>query len=157
LQRMPVTRSLVRLLAGVMIDRVVVTLVGLVVLGWFLVARWTPALGIGLGSFAVLLGLGAWLWRRARGSIDASEALRERAARVASLFPATLVVMGHTHLPEVVAPAADGSSTYVNLGAWAEEQPTTSASRTHLVVQYVEGRAVGSLLRWDSAEGPKRF
>ena len=144
-----------------MLDRVAFATVAGIAAIWLIVARWTPALGLQLGA-AVALGVPlAWLWRRARGAIDASDSLRERAARVAALFPAAFVVMGHTHLPEV-GESADGMATYVNLGAWAEEDtPDDSAgsraSRTHLVVEHVEGRPRGLLFRWTEEQGPEHF
>ncbi len=162
LQKPPVTKSLVRILAGVMIDRVAVSVVVAALVIRLLLARWTPLLGLELGVSVPLLGALAWLWRRARGAIDPSDALRERAALVARVFPAAFVVMGHTHLPEVHK-AANVASTYVNLGAWAEEEPEDGrvpllpASRTHFVVQHVDGRAEAALWSWDEVEGPKRF
>jgi UDP-2,3-diacylglucosamine pyrophosphatase LpxH len=161
LQRPPITRSLLRILAGVMVDRVAMTVAALIGLGWLLAARWTPALGLQLLAVVALLVPLAWLWRRARGAIDASESLRERAARVATLFPAAFVVMGHTHLPEM-GEAFDGEATYVNVGGWAEEETADSAaalpaSRTHLVVEHVDGRPRAELLSWDAEQGPQRF
>jgi UDP-2,3-diacylglucosamine pyrophosphatase LpxH len=161
LQRPPVTRSLVRIFAGVMLDRVAGAVVASIAVIWLIVARWTPALGLQLAAAAALGVPLAWIWRRARRAIDASDSLRERAARVATLFPAAFVVMGHTHLPEV-AESADGTATYVNVGAWAEEEtpddsPGFPASRTHLVVEYVEGRARGLLLRWTEEQRPEHF
>jgi UDP-2,3-diacylglucosamine pyrophosphatase LpxH len=163
LQRPPVTRSILRILAGVMVDRVAMAVAAVIALVFLLVTRWTPELGIGAGAGIVSLGVVSWLWRRARGAIDASQALREGAARVASLFPAAFVVMGHTHLPEVHR-AATGETphTYVNLGAWAEEDaadgaPQQPASRTHLVLHEVDGQPVASLFTWVAEEGPKRF
>lgn len=161
LQRPPITRSVLRILAGVMLDRVAVAVLATVALIWVLIARWTPALGV--GALVSLAGLAtiAWLWRRARGSIDASALLRERAARVGSVFPAAFVVMGHTHLPELRATRPD--SSYVNVGAWAEEEPedggatSLPATRTHLVVRLVDGRPTAALLAWDAETGPKRF
>jgi hypothetical protein len=162
LQRPPVTRSLVRLLAGVMVDRVAFALLCVVALGWLLVTRWTPLLGIGVVAAGIGLGVLGWLWRRARGAIDASQSLREHAPRIAALFPAAFVVMGHTHCPEVRR-GENGDATYVNLGAWAEEETedgrasSLPASRTHLVLQYVDGLPVAQLFRWDASEGPTRF
>jgi UDP-2,3-diacylglucosamine pyrophosphatase LpxH len=163
LQRLPITRSLLRILAGVMVDRIAVAVIAGIALVYVLITRWTLQLAIAVGVGVVTLGLVSWLWRRARGAIDASRALREGAARVASVFPAAFIVMGHTHLPEV-HPAADGEAphTYVNLGAWAEEDPAEGAllvpaSRTHLVVHELDGEAVGSLLTWDATAGPRRF
>jgi UDP-2,3-diacylglucosamine pyrophosphatase LpxH len=163
LQRQPITRSLVRILAGVMVDRVAIAVASLIALVYVLATSWTWQLGIAVGVGVVSLGLVAWLWRRARGAIDASQALRDGAARVATVFPAAFIVMGHTHLPEV-HPVADGDSphTYVNLGAWAEEDPVEGAalvpaSRTHLVVHELDGEPVGSLFTWDADAGPQSF
>ena len=161
LQRAPITTSVLRLLAGVMIDRVAVAIAGMVALLWILVARWTPALGVGLGISLVVLVTLAVLWRRTRGDIDASALLRERAARVGSVFPAAFIVMGHTHLPELSATCAE--SAYVNLGAWAEEEldagESTSlpATRTHLVVQIIDGRPTAVLMQWDAETGPRNY
>ena len=161
LQRPPVTRSLVRILAGVMVDRVAFALAALIGLAWLLVVRWTPALGLELALAVGLLAPLAWLWRRARRAIDASASLRERAAQVAKLFPAAFVVMGHTHLPEI-SKRREGVATYVNVGGWAEEETTDSsiglsASRTHLVVEPGESRPEALLLSWDAEQGPLRF
>jgi hypothetical protein len=158
LQRPPVTRSLLRLLAGVMLDRVAVALAGVVALIWVLVARWTLMLGVSVGLCVVGLAVTAWLWGRARATLDASDALRAGAAAVAGLFPAALVVMGHTHLPEMTR-RPRGGATYVNLGAWAEEDtpdgtsPPLPASRTHLVVCQNDDRLTAKLIRWDAARG----
>jgi UDP-2,3-diacylglucosamine pyrophosphatase LpxH len=162
LQRPPVTRSLLRILAGVMLDRVAVAVLAFGALIWIVVARWTLALGLELAAVTALLVALAWFWRRARGALDASQSLRDHAARVASLLPAAFVVMGHTHLPEIRR-TGDGVATYVNLGAWAEEDsadgapPLLPASRTHLVVRETEGRLVAVLLRWDAERGPGHF
>jgi UDP-2,3-diacylglucosamine pyrophosphatase LpxH len=162
LQRPPMTRSLLRLLAGVMVDRVAISFAALGLLIWVLFARWTPTLGIVLLAVGPALVLAGVLWRRTRAAIDASQSLREHSARVARLFPAAFVVMGHTHLPEL-CPSDDGNCTYVNLGAWSEEDtpdgiaPALRASRTHLVVEHVDGKAVAALLSWDAEKGPQRF
>ncbi len=162
LQRPPVTRSLLRILAGVMLDRVAVCVVAVIAIGWLLWTRWTLLLGLEILIGGVVLAFGAWLWRRARGAIDASDSLRERAASIAGLFPAAFVVMGHTHCPEVRR-GENGDATYVNLGAWAEEEAEDGspsplpASRTHLVLQHIDGQPVAALFRWDADEGPQRF
>lgn len=161
LQRPPITKSVLRLLAGVMIDRVAVAVAATVALIWLLAARWTPALGVGLGISLVVLVTLAVLWRRTRGDIDASALLRERAARVGSVFPAAFIVMGHTHLPELRP--NQPASAYVNVGAWAEEEldagesSSLPATRTHLVVQLVDGRPTAALMQWDSDTGPHQY
>lgn len=159
LQRPPITKSLLRILAAVMLDRVAMTVAAVVAIGWLFVSYWTPALGIAAASASFAFAALTYLWRRVRGNIDASAALREHAARITRVFPAAFVVMGHTHLPEVL-PAPEGDTTYVNVGAWAEEEmPDGSASslpatRTHLVVRLLDGRPVASLLAWGDDSGP---
>lgn len=169
LQKPPVTKSLVRVLAGVMVDRVALTFLGLMGVLWLVLTRTTEvAIGVTIGAVALaVIGL---LWRRARGAIDPSEVLRERATRVCTLLPTALVVMGHTHSPEIRR-SANGSSEYVNVGAWAEEDEDEDeviaardaeegkhvSSRTHLVVRDIDGRLVATLMRWDSESGPRSF
>lgn len=163
LQRPPVTRSLLRILAGVMLDRVAMATFALIALAALVIARWTPELGIAISLLALGVVALSWLWRRARGAIEPSAALREGAARVAALFPTALVVMGHTHLPEIrTLREGEAAHTYVNLGAWAEEDapdgtaPHLPASRTHLVVLEEDGEPAALLLRWEQ-DGPRRF
>jgi calcineurin-like phosphoesterase family protein len=162
LQRPPVARRLLPLLAGVMIDRVALVALGLLAAASGVVALYAPRTGATALALLAPLAPLAWLWRHARGPIDPSEALRERGLRVSAIFPAAFVVMGHTHLPEVCPGSAEGG-TYVNLGAWADEDaedesaPPKPASRTHLVVRRVDGSPRAELLRWGSSEGPTRF
>ena len=163
LQRPPVTRSLLLILASVMLDRIVVAVIGVsAVVGAVTLAE--DAIGAlvaggAVGAAMTALGL---VWSRARTSVDPSEELRCSAPRVAHLFPAAFVVMGHTHLPEV-SPVPSAETTYVNLGAWSEEDtddgsvPGLPATRTHLVVRQEDGRAIARLLTWDSEAGPRLF
>jgi UDP-2,3-diacylglucosamine pyrophosphatase LpxH len=163
LQRPPVTRSLFVILASVMLDRFVVALLSISLVAAVIVysPSWLDAF---IHCTAGMLGLSAvaLLWAKRRGSLDVSADLRECAQRVAKVFPAAFVVMGHTHLPEV-RPVPNADMTYVNLGAWAEEDaedgdlPLLPATRTHLVVHQLEGRPVAKLLIWNANEGPKRF
>jgi UDP-2,3-diacylglucosamine pyrophosphatase LpxH len=161
LQRPPVTRSAGQIALAVMLDRVFSFVGGAacIVLAFVYAPRWHHALLLSLG-IAGLLTLVLVLLSKFR-PIDPTAELRDRAARVATLFPAAFVVMGHTHLPEVRT-TARGESTYVNLGSWAEsvEEPAAAAtpSRTHLVVQVGDdGRSTGELMVWDANRGPRRF
>jgi UDP-2,3-diacylglucosamine pyrophosphatase LpxH len=165
LHRRPATSSLFHLLAGVMVDRVTFAVLAVVALAVVLLAPWTWQLGASALVAMALLVPAAWAWRRTRGTIDASDSLRERATQVAALLPTAFVVMGHTHLPEMRA-AGRSDRTYVNLGAWAEEEEAAldeaskhPASRTHLVVE-VDGDGGGpraELLRWNADGGPTRY
>jgi UDP-2,3-diacylglucosamine pyrophosphatase LpxH len=160
LQRPPLTRSLLGLLAGVMLDRVAVGTVAVFVSAVVLLFVPSSALawGIVLGVLAVS-GVLAVLWRRLRGSLEPSAELRESSVRLARLFPAAFIVMGHTHLPET---RATERSTYVNLGAWAEDETPEGfeqdlpATRTHLVVTRGAEHPVAELLAWCDG-GPVPF
>jgi hypothetical protein len=104
-------------------------------------------LGLAAACFAM-----SQVWKRQR-SVEPSAVLRERSARVAKLFPAAFVVMGHTHLPEMTATA--GVTTYVNLGAWAEEETPDGkpsalpATRTHLVLARAGDGVQAELRVWE--------
>jgi UDP-2,3-diacylglucosamine pyrophosphatase LpxH len=154
LQPPPVTRSLRALMSSVMLDSI---LLGLVAFALGLLASVT--LPLPLASLAILalvltcLVL-TQLWKRHR-VLEPSAVLRERSARVAKLFPAAFVVMGHTHLPEMTRAA---ETTYVNLGAWGEEEtpdgkPTAlPATRTHLVLARSGSDVTAELRVWEGNE-----
>jgi UDP-2,3-diacylglucosamine pyrophosphatase LpxH len=160
LQHPPLTRSLGAIVSGLMLDRILLGVLVVAAVGAVLV--WLEHWGVAApSSLAVLLGL-AWMrhaWLR-RSDVEPSESLRERAAGIARLFPAAVVVMGHTHLPEM-RPTAE-RSTYINLGSWAEEEPVDGrspalpATRTHLLLTHAGGAANAQLMTWCEG-GPKPF
>jgi hypothetical protein len=160
LQHPPLTRSLGSIASSLMLDRVALGLLALAAVAAVLI--WLEHWGVAASSSVTLLsGVAVMrhLWLR-RSSVEPSDLLRERAASVARLFPAAVVVMGHTHLPEV-RPTAE-RSTYVNLGAWAEEEPIDGrapalpATRTHLLITCSGGAANAQLLQW-SDSGPQPY
>ncbi|HVW28274.1 MAG TPA: metallophosphoesterase [Polyangiaceae bacterium] len=159
LQRPPVTHSFGHLSLAVMLDRILLSLLAVAAVALAVLAfPWAHGLMI---AVFVCVGLGATaaLLSRMRQHIDPSNELRERATRVARLFPAAFVVMGHTHLPEMQASGTE-EATYVNLGAWAEDDMggVSSATRTHFVVHMEDdGRATAELRVWDAETGPRRF
>jgi UDP-2,3-diacylglucosamine pyrophosphatase LpxH len=163
LHRRPVTQSFGHLALAVMLDRVVLGLLGLgsAVLAFTLASRFQNAL-MALAVVCVVIALTSAVLSRVRHDIDPSSELRDGAMRVARLFPAAFVVMGHTHLPEV-STRAGSDSTYVNLGAWADAdgeggEPSVTASRTHLVVHFRDdGRSEAELRIWDAEIGPRQF
>ena len=148
----PVTHSAYRVLSTMMVDRVLWTLlhgllaITLVLLfpNLFVVA----AVALALVSW----GVGLRVMRRYR-VLDPTDVLLHRAAKVAALFPAAYVVMGHTHLPR--REMLEGGATYVNVGTWASEGDH-AAPCTHLVIRQEAGGPVAELLRWD-ATGPVRY
>jgi UDP-2,3-diacylglucosamine pyrophosphatase LpxH len=161
LQAPPITRSVRGILASVLLDRIALAMAS--VLALLLVAIVGAYHGHALyGGLGVLT---AWaLFHRhlsSQRTVDPGEQLLARASQLAKLFPAAFVVMGHTHTP-VNVPA--GAATYINLGSWAEDEPTDAtdwgaprATRTHLVIHSHESRPEARLRTWDSGEGPRDF
>jgi hypothetical protein len=169
LQVPPVTRSIPKILASVLLDRLAVGLVAAFAIAVLaLVGGRHPWCWISMAAIAT-----AWVLahrqltlRRLQWfgeKLDNDETLVERAGHLAHLFPAAFVVMGHTHTPAVV-PIAEGASTYVNVGSWHEAEPeegeaTYRAARTHLVIH---PDPTGSqppsahFLAW-GADGPHNF
>jgi UDP-2,3-diacylglucosamine pyrophosphatase LpxH len=165
LQVPPITRSISGILGSVLLDRLALGLIAfllLVVVGLFGIRHghaWWGALTV-----VVAWALGHRYLSGLR-KIDPAEDLIERASKLAKLFPAAFVVMGHTHTP-VKVPVNEGTSTYSNLGSWAEEEePAGSASfyeaaRTHLVIHPAASPGSGvvaEFLKWDSTAGPRQF
>lgn len=148
-------------LASVMLDRLFVFVLMVVTLAVVLGFRgslgaWaTPAIGGLCVTWAVL----HVVLSRGRPSVDPGALMAERAAEIVKLFPASFVVMGHTHVPTT---RSLGEAHYVNLGSWAEEEPDPDehpdkvyrAARTHLVVHAKEDGHEAHLVEWRSGQGP---
>jgi hypothetical protein len=146
-------------LASVMLDRLAVF--SCMVPALAAVALFHDALGGHASHFAgVLLAVWAvlhvWL-SRGRPDVDPTAVMGERARDLAKLFPASFVVMGHTHVP-TTKPLDD--AIHINLGSWAEEEPSGDekkpyrAARTHLVIHERDDRHEAHLCEWRSGEGP---
>jgi UDP-2,3-diacylglucosamine pyrophosphatase LpxH len=165
LQVPPVTRSAQKILASVLLDRLAVGFAAAGAIGALALAaahhRWPwPAMGV------VVL---AWLFAHRQltlrrrdwfgDRLDNDHILVDRAGHLARLFPAAFVVMGHTHVPEMVS-VAEGAATYVNVGSWHEAEPdgegSYRAARTHLVIHPAETGPTAEFLAWGN-EGPKKF
>jgi UDP-2,3-diacylglucosamine pyrophosphatase LpxH len=164
LQIPPVTRTIRGILASVLLDRVGLACAALLALLALTV------LSIAHGGHVFYLApflVGAWavLHRRLAGqrNADPEPPMLERAGRLAKLFPAAFVVMGHTHTPARVL-VNEGASTYINLGSWAEEEPdgrrsgrdVHRAARTHLVIVPGDYGPVAAFLAWGS-DGPRTW
>jgi predicted phosphodiesterase len=159
LQRAPATQSLAAIVTSVMLDRVLLVTFFLLLTAALAVAApwWAMLLVVPLTFAAGLIAKGLLPVR----NIAPSAMLRERSLRVAKLFPAAIVVMGHTHLPEM---RTNQRTTYVNLGAWAEEDapdgdtrvPMLPATRTHLVLLRAEDGVMAELRTWRTG-GPEPF
>jgi UDP-2,3-diacylglucosamine pyrophosphatase LpxH len=165
LQVPPVTLSVPKILASVLLDRIAVgALATVALLAFALVGRhhvwpWPLVAAIGIGWLATHRHLTAqrkvWFGEK----LDNDAILIERAGHLARLFPAAFVVMGHTHTPAMVS-VAQGAATYVNVGSWHEAEATSAdtfrAARTHLVIHPNDSGPRAEFLAW-SAEGPRRF
>ncbi len=167
LQVPPVTRSVSKILASVLLDRLAVGIVAvplLAVLGLLSLRHpWVAptAAAVAGGWLLAHRYLSARRKRWFGEHLDNDAALVERAGQLATLFPAAFVVMGHTHQPAMV-PVASGA-TYVNVGSWHEAEPSTPqepgayrAARTHLVIHPAASGPVAEFLAWQ-ADGPRRF
>jgi UDP-2,3-diacylglucosamine pyrophosphatase LpxH len=116
----------------------------------------------GLISGLVSTGVGALFLLYAligSGTNQSPQATMQRsAARIATLFSARWVVMGHTHEP-ILTPVSD-SASYVNLGSWGEDDPPDERSHaqtspgTFLLLRKSGGDFHAELMRWDVEHGP---
>jgi UDP-2,3-diacylglucosamine pyrophosphatase LpxH len=162
LQVPPVTRSIRGILASVLLDRLALALLTAMMLVGVAIASWNH----GHLWWAAGLVVAAWALANrhlsSQRKLEPDDLLVDRAAHLAKLFPAAFVVMGHTHVPQRV-PVGDGTSTYINVGSWAEEEedPLASSSyraaRTHLVIRTGESGPVAEFLAWDPAAGPRAY
>ncbi len=164
LQVEPITRSIGGILASVLLDRVALAVGAAFALGgvgFFLGVR------SGHGALGAAAVVGAWIgthvYLARQRKVDPAEELKGRAGKLATLFPAAFVVMGHTHIP-VKVPVEEGV-TYINLGSWAEDEEVSGsqeyaayqAARTHLVIHPSDSGTEAQFLAWDSKAGPRRF
>ena len=165
LQVPPVTLSVPKILASVLLDRIAVgaiataALAGLAIAGRHHVWPWPVVAAIG----AAWLGMHRHLTAQRKvwfgEKLDNDAILIERAGHLARLFPAAFVVMGHTHTPAMVS-VAQGAATYVNVGSWHEAEATSAdtfrAARTHLVIHPNDAGPRAEFLAW-GAQGPREF
>jgi UDP-2,3-diacylglucosamine pyrophosphatase LpxH len=169
LQVPPVTRSIPKILASVLLDRLAVGLVATALIAaalacagrghsWGVVLAGAVALGWWLANRHLSAQRRAWFGER----LDNNETLAERAGHLARLFPAAFVVMGHTHTPAMTQ-VAQGGTTYVNVGSWHEAEPREDdvsppfrAARTHLVIHPEADGPTAQFLAW-GADGPRLF
>ena len=134
-------------LASVMLDRLGVFALAAPALVLLLVfQQWVAAFIVAFVWLFLHLELAS-----GRPDIDPAELMADRAAELVRLFPASFVVMGHTHTPDT---RELGTATYVNLGSWAEGKPEADetkpyrAARTHLVVHELADRHEALLCAW---------
>jgi UDP-2,3-diacylglucosamine pyrophosphatase LpxH len=163
LQVLPVTRTIHGILASVLLDRVALGLTALLALLAVAVVSLVHGGGHAWYAAPCIVLVWAAMHRHLAGQrhADPESEMLERAAHLAKIFPALFVVMGHTHTPARVA-LNEGTSTYINVGSWAEEETDAQdpsrgahrAARTHLVLNAGGAGPVAELLAWGSG-GPR--
>jgi UDP-2,3-diacylglucosamine pyrophosphatase LpxH len=155
----PLGRTLRGVLASVMLDRLAVFAIMvpvLLALGLFRGHLGAYATHAVLAVLLVWSVLHVWL-SRGRPAVDPASVMLARAGELSNLFPTSFVVMGHTHVPTM---KSVGQAIYVNVGSWAEEEPSPGekkpyrAARTHLVIHEQEDRHEAHLCEWRSGDGP---
>ena len=153
----PVTRGLLRVLRSVHLDRILIggaigisiaALVMMLPTSW-----WIPCASLLIGAGIAYL---VWSHRQRLIDLDPKRAMRHGAVRIAKLFDAQFIVMGHTHDP--LAERIDDRATYVNLGNWGvddlDDESHADAPRTHLVLRWIDGKIRAEFCRWDREHGP---
>jgi UDP-2,3-diacylglucosamine pyrophosphatase LpxH len=155
----PAVESLNLVVRSLYLDRVAALLLaGGVLATAIFVAQHASVVAGGLCAIPGLaFGGYAWVGRGSNTSPQAS--MHQGAVRIAELFRARWVVMGHTHEP-LISKVAEGSE-YVNLGSWGTDDPPDeqtgahTSSCTYLVIRKVGGEHTAELLRWDVERGPQ--
>jgi len=167
LQVPPVTRSIPKIMAILLVDRLalglgaVLALVALLVFKHLDVSGWAAIGGVVVAWMLLQRHLATRRRALFGDKLDNDATLVDRAGHLVHLFPAAFVVMGHTHTPASVD-IAEGASTYINVGSWHEGESdagdTTAfrAARTHLVIHPAPAGPVAEFLAWSPA-GPRRF
>jgi hypothetical protein len=156
LQVQPVTSSIRGIMGSVLLDRLALALTAMItIVTLAIVAIAGLHVDAGLACLAVIA-----LWvvfhrvlSRAR-TVDPAAQMVDRATKLAKLFPAAFIVMGHTHIPTTTRA---GDATYINVGSWAEhEAEPERAARTHLVIHVRPQGAEAHFCAWEPT-GPRRL
>ena len=167
LQVPPVTQSVPKILASVLLDRLALgmaattAILALVILGPRHVWCWSTAAAVVAAWIVTHRFLTAQRRRWFGEHLDNDQALIDRAGHLSTLLPVAFVVMGHTHQPARVAVGT--GAEYINVGSWHEAEPSQPdkpgsfrAARTHLVIHPAPSGPVAEFLAWN-ADGPRRF
>jgi UDP-2,3-diacylglucosamine pyrophosphatase LpxH len=159
----PASHSLAFVLCSLYLDRVAAVACALlfVVLGAVLARSESALEGVVCALPAALFA--AYAVFGIDRDIFPARRMQHGAARIAELFDARWVVMGHTHEPlERALAEGPDAPQYVNLGHWGEDDlpeerhanATTSCTYLHVRLEGEEYRA--DLMRWDSQLGPRK-
>jgi UDP-2,3-diacylglucosamine pyrophosphatase LpxH len=158
----PAACSIAVVLRSLYLDRIIAVLVAFACVGvgaWL--AHYRDILsGIVCALPAALFGAyGCWAPNR---DLAPTGRMRYCAAKIARLFGARFVVMGHTHEPE--REPLEAGACYVNLGHWGKDDVPEERSPddhqtpcTYLWLADHGGGYRAELLRWDSSFGPRPY
>lgn len=150
----PITRSISGIMTSLLLDRLALALFCVLALGGVAVASIFQPLALALALVLLPAWIaGHWVLSRRR-IVDPSPVLAARARKIAALFRAPFIVMGHTHVP--AHQRLGEHSTYINVGSWTEDDGGEAAC-AHLVIEVEGTRPRARLLRWDRALGPILF
>jgi UDP-2,3-diacylglucosamine pyrophosphatase LpxH len=157
----PAVQSLNFVLRSLYLDRIFAGFLAMaVVLGALVITHYsTLTVGALCSIPAALLVAYAIIGRGTNTSPKAE--MRRGAERIAAMFEARWVVMGHTHEPVMTKLPSD--ARYVNLGSWGQDDPPEeqsaahASSTTYLVLRGQDGQYTGELLHWDARRGPVAY
>jgi UDP-2,3-diacylglucosamine pyrophosphatase LpxH len=146
LRHRPLMHNLGKLIAALMLDRMLVLATTvLLILVFVLALPWGWALAAVGGTIAL-----GWLtnWWLSRGRmVDPAPKMRAVTQRIRNLVHTPYVVMGHSHYPQAVK--LDGGGMYFNTGTWvATERPGLLQSFTHVLIRHDKGGPRAELCQW---------
>jgi UDP-2,3-diacylglucosamine pyrophosphatase LpxH len=151
----PAAKSLQFVIRSLYIDRIAASLLTLLLMAVFVTAAVAASkLWMVLAAVPAALMCAYAIVGLERG-LEPAQRMREKSARIAELFGARWVVMGHTHEAQL-APIGEGRS-YVNLGYWGEddvpEERQAGAPHspcTYLLLRKIDGDYRAELLSWSA-------
>jgi UDP-2,3-diacylglucosamine pyrophosphatase LpxH len=154
----PAVQNLSLIVRSLYLDRIASGLLALAALAAALIVGAYTTLGIGALCAIPALLLTTYTLVGSGTNTPPKASMQRGAERIAGLFKARWVVMGHTHEPVITQVAAD--SRYVNLGSWGTDDPPEeqlavhASSCTFLELRERDGDYVAALLHWDLERGP---
>jgi UDP-2,3-diacylglucosamine pyrophosphatase LpxH len=155
----PAVHSLDAVIRSLYLDRIlcVLCLPATLLFAW-LAFHYGASLGALMCSLLALASAAYAIVGRGKNTAPTAR-MRQSAGRIAELFKARWVVMGHTHEPtfDPVSP----SSHYVNLGSWGNDDPPEEHAGAHpspctfLVIRARQGDYYAEFLRWNQGGFPE--
>jgi UDP-2,3-diacylglucosamine pyrophosphatase LpxH len=158
LRRTPLVHNLGKLLAALMLDKLLVFgTAAVLVMGFALALPWSWA--IGAVAFTVITAtITSRVLARGREDLDPSDNMRQVTQQIRQRVHAPYVVFGHTHAPRAV-PLSDGGM-YFNTGTWVQHGDPAPGSEhehafTHVMIRHEDTGPVAALCEWKDGESRK--